>query len=465
MTDAQSAPGATQALARFAAQCRLQDFPPAVRRTARHAITDCLGTVLAGLDEESVRKIHALAARESGPGAATVLGTGQRLHASAAALANGASAHALDYDNISLTVSGFIASPVLFALLAVAEEEGGVSGKRLLEAFITGWEVECAIARGLGVDHYARGWHSTSTLGHFGAAIAVGKLLGFDETRMRHVLGVAASEASGLRTMIGNMVNPFHVGKAARNAVVAARLVQDGFTAHQSVLEVHWGFCEVFSGRGNYSLEAMVEGLGSRLDLVDPGLVIKFYPCCGLIHSALDGVIDLMRGHGLRADAVAHARIAVHELVPPTMSFHQPRSGYEAKFSTPFCVALALAQGSVRLADFTDARVHDPALLAIMPRVEMVVHPELHGPETFLQKEFTDVELRLVDGRVLRQRVMRMNNIGSKGRPLDDDGVRAKFMDCASGYADRAGAEQALGLLEQLEDLPDVGAVARALRR
>jgi 2-methylcitrate dehydratase PrpD len=448
--------GVTRKLAEFAANTRLDKIPGAVQERARDAIVDSIGTVFAGLEEDSVLQVRKLAARETRDGRASVLGTDMKLAASGAAMANGAAAHALDYDNISLTVSGFISSPVLFAALAVAEEEGGVSGDRLLEAFIVGWEVEAAIARGLGVHHYAKGWHSTSTLAHFGAAVAVGKILGFDAQRMQYALGTAAAEASGMRTMIGNMLNPFHLGKAARNGVVAGRLVQAGFTAHPDVLEVGWGFCEVFNGVGNFNLDAMLDGIGAPYDLVDPGLVIKVYPCCGLVHSALDGVIDLVSKHDLKAEQVRKATVAVHELVPKTMRFHRPSTGYEAKFSTPFCVATAMMERNVRLSHFTDERARDPELGRVMDKVDMVVHPDLHGNDTFLTKEFTDVTLELVDGRRLEQRVPRIGNRGSRDRPVTLADLKDKFMDCAAGHANASGLDRLFGQLADLKSIPDV---------
>jgi 2-methylcitrate dehydratase PrpD len=456
---------ATDDLARFAATTTYASFPPAVRERAKHAIIDAIGTVAAGLNEPSVQHVRALAERETRTGQATVLGTPLRLAASGAALANGCAAHALDYDSISLTVSGFIASPVLFALLAVAEEIGGVSGERLLEAFITGWEAEAAIARGLGVHHYAKGWHSTATLGHFGAAIAVGRLLAFDTTRMRYAIGVAASEASGLRTMIGNMANPFHVGKAARNGVVAARLVESGFVAHADVLDTTWGFCAVFNGPGHYDLQAISASLGSTYDLLDPGLVIKVYPCCGLIHSALDGVLDLIERHGIAAADVRQATIAVHELVPKTMQFDHPATGYEAKFSTPFCVATALTERSVRLEHFTDARARDPAVQAVMAKIRMVVHPALHGADTFLENEFTEVTLELVDGRVFTERVRRIANRGSRDRPVTLDELESKFVTCAAGSGAEDAAQAAFGKLARLECIADIREVTAILYR
>ena len=455
--------GTTRDLARFAVETRYAAIPQAVRERGKHAIIDAMGTLLASIDEESVCQVRKLAEREIRAGQSTVMGTPLRLAASGAAMANAAAAHALDYDSISLTVSGFIASPVLFAALAVAEEEGGVSGERLLEAFIIGWEIEAGIARGLGVHHYAKGWHSTSTLAHFGAAVAVGKLLGFDTQRMQYAIGTAAAEASGMRTMMGNMLNPFHLGKAARNGVVAGRLVQAGFTANPDVLEIGWGFCDVFNGAGNYDLVAMTTSLGAPYDLVDPGLVIKVYPCCGLVHSALDAVLDLVRTHDIRPEQIRQATIAVHELVPKTMRFGLPDTGYEGKFSTPFCVATALVERSVKLSHFTDERARDPALRQLMDKVRMVVHPELYGNHTFLLKEFTDVTLDLNDGRNVSQRVQRIANRGSRDRPVSLAELQAKFMDCASGYPDAGGARRAFDKLSRLEILSDIREVTACL--
>ena len=192
--------GTTEALAAFACRLGFDDIPADVRDAARIAMLDCIVTVFAGLGERSVTILRNAALEEAGPGPATVMGTGLRASASTAAMLNGAAAHALDYDNISLTVSGFIGSPVLFALLALAETiPGKVSGRRILEAFVAGWETEAAIARGLGVRHYAKGWHSTATLGHFGAAVGASRLLGLDLAATRFAMGIAGAEASGGR--------------------------------------------------------------------------------------------------------------------------------------------------------------------------------------------------------------------------------------------------------------------------
>ncbi|MGE0502289.1 MAG: MmgE/PrpD family protein [Rhizobiaceae bacterium] len=456
--------GTTAELADFAANLRYDAIPDGVRAKAALAIIDSIGTVFAGLDEDSVRIARDFMLRESAEGAATLIGLSRKASASAAALANGAAAHALDYDSISLTVSGFIASPTLFSILALAERSGArVDGRRLVEAFVAGWEIEAAIARGLGVLHYSKGWHSTATLGHFGAAVGGAKLLGLDADGIRSAIGLAASEASGLRTMIGNMTNPFHVGKAARNGVTAAALAASGFRAEPNVIEHPYGVAVAFNGKGNFDLESMTDGLGEAWDLVDPGLVVKVYPCCGLVHSAIDAMLILREIEELRPEDVQTIDVAVHALVPPTMKFERPASGYEAKFSTPFCMATALAEGAVRLEHFTDQRTRDPKLVQVMDTVSMRVHPDLTEASTFLEKEFSEVTVSTTDGRRRTQRVDRIANRGSRGNPADLALVSAKFEDCVGNHPGRTNAMRALELLSQPTKLDDLRMVMELL--
>lgn len=452
----------TRDLAAFAAGLTLADVPDAAAANASLAVADSVGCVFAGLDTPAVRLLREVAGAEGGAPRASVIGTGARTAAGTAALLNGAAAHALDYDSISLAVSGFVASPTLFALLALAEiQPEPVSGARLLEAFIAGWEVESAIARGLGVLHYRKGWHATATLGHFGAAVAGAKLLDCDIAGIRRAMGIVASEASGLRTMIGRMTNPFHVGKAARNGVLAALLARAGFDAEPGVIEHPQGFAVAFNGDGAFDLDAMTRDLGARWDLVDPGLVIKVYPCCGLIHSAIDAALALRRDHAIRPDDVADVEVAVHAFVPPTMNIDRPASGYQAKFSTPYCLAAPLLDGEITLATFADARIGDPGLRALMDKVRMVVHPDLHDAATFLEREFSEVTIALRDGTRRTRRVARIDNRGSRGNPVTPNALADKIRDCAGSRRERL--EAALPALLDIAAAPDVARLVEAL--
>lgn len=459
----------TAELARFASGLIYDEVPAEVLDRATVAVIDALGTVYAGLEEPSVRHIRDFALGEAGPGRASLVGLGRQVSPAAAALCNASAAHALDFDNISLVVSGFVATPALFALLAVGETLGRpVGGREVLQAFVAGWEVEAAIAAGLGVDHYARGWHSTATLGHFGAAVAAGRMLGLEPRQMQHAMGIAASEASGLRTMIGNMTNPFHVGKAARNGVTAAMLASRGFLAEPGVIEHSHGLAVAFNGKGNFDLEAMTAHVGRCWDLVDPGLVVKMYPCCGLIHSGIDAALALREGRGdvepVDPASIAEIVVQVHALVPPTMKFDRPATGYEAKFSTPFCIATAIQEGAVRLEHFSDERTRDPRVLALMSRVRTEVHPDLTQADTFLQREFTQIQMRLHDGRTRVHRVDRMDNQGSRGNPVDRQQIAGKFAQCLGLHPRRERVLSALPLLDNLQAVEDVREIMERLR-
>lgn len=452
----------TATLAHFAVTLDEKRIPAEVIHRATIAIIDALGTVYAGLEEPSVRLIRAQALSEAGPGQAHLIGLGRTTSPAAAALANGAAAHALDFDSISLTVSGFIASPTLFAALAVADNgDRPVSGRCVLEAFIAGWEVEAAIAAGLGVDHYSRGWHSTSTLGHFGATVAASRVLQLSAAQMQSAMGIAASEASGLRTMVGNMTNPYHVGKAGRNGVNAALMAFSGFEAEPQVIEHSHGFAVAFNGRGNFDLGRMTADLGSRWDLADPGLVVKMYPCCGLIHSGIDAALALREG--LDLDEVDKITVAVHALVPPTMKFDRPNTGYEAKFSTPFCIATAFLEGAVALDHFSDEKTRNPRWRALMDRITMQVHPELTQPSSFLTREFTELQVQMRDGQTRTRRVWRMDNHGSRGRPVDFGEITKKVEGCVGDHPRRQRILQALDRAQGLRALDDIRTLTEML--
>ncbi len=458
-------PEVTSRLAEFSVATSLSDVPPQVATQAKTAIADSLGTLLAGLDQPSVRLVRDFTMEEVRPGEASVLGTRTQLVPSGAAFINAATAHALDFDNISYIISGFVTTPILYAVLALSEQRN-LTGKQLLEAFIIGYEVEACIGRGLGVAHYDGGWHSTSTLGHLGAAAACAKLLGLDEIGTRRALGFAATTASGVRSMVGNMTNIYHLGKAARCGVLAASLVERGFTAHESVLENDWGFCNAFNGAGKYDLSSMVRNIGQPYDLVDPGLGIKLYPCCALIHSAIDGVLDLVREHRLQASQVRRARIALHDLAYKTMSMDLPLSStaYESKFCMPFIIAVALTQGGVRLEHFSDSYIRDPKVREVMARVEITVPPELTGHDTFLLREYTNVTLDLDNGESITRRVMRMANRGSRDRLASAAELKQKFVDCAREYSNVDGALRAYDMVMRMEEIASVRDLTACLR-
>jgi len=304
----------------------------------------------------------------------------------------------------------------------------------VLTAFCLGWEVAAAVGRGVNTLHYAKGWHPTATLGLLAATAAACRLEGFDPAQTATALGIAVSEASGVKTMIGNMLNPWHTGKSARNAVVATRLTRAGFQGHPGALEADQGFLNLFNGPGQWDAGRITDGLGRRWDLDRPGPVFKIYPCCGLIHSGLDAVLALRAERRLRPEDVSSVEVRVHEFVPRVMHVDVPADGYAAKFSIPYCVGTALLAGAVGLDAFRDV---DSRVVEYGRRVRTEVHPDLHGGETFLEREFTEVTLETAGGPLTR-RVNRVQNRGSGDNFALGD-LRSKFGDCLA-HAGLGGA-------------------------
>jgi 2-methylcitrate dehydratase PrpD len=413
----------TQALATFAVHA--SEIPTLVRKRATLAIADTYATVVAGRAEPAVQVLHDGLVPLAGTGRSRVVGTARKMDPATAALLNGAAAHALDYDVISFAVSGFIGSATICALTALVEDGHEATGEDVVTAYCVGWEAAAALARGINPLHYAKGWHPTATMGLMSATFASCRLLGLDVSATVSALAVAVADASGVKTMIGNMANPYHVGKGARNAVVAARLAAAGFRGHSDALGARQGFLNLFQGPDGYDVGAITGSLGTAWDLVEPGPVFKVYPCCGLIHSGLDAVLALRAEHGLTARDIESVQVLVHEYVPGVMDVRIPSTGYEAKFSIPYCIAAGIKDGQVGLGAFTSV---DPTTVALSERVTYGVHPELQGGDTFFEKEFTEVTITTHD-RELTRRVQRLQNRGT-GSWADREDLRKKLADC-----------------------------------
>ena len=432
--------GPTAAVSEFVAGTPAAAIPPVVLDRALLTVVDSYATTVAGAVEPASDVFRAALLPLAGRGSARVVGLPDaRVDPASAAALNAAAGHCLDYDSISLEVSGFVATQVACALTALVEDSGASRSRSdVLAALALGWEGAAAIARGVNTLHYAKGWHPTSTLGLFAATLACSRLAGFDAARTATALSIAVSEASGVKTMIGNLINPWHAGKAARNAVVATRLTEAGFQGHPAALEASQGFLNLFNGPGQWSGERIANSLGRPWDLESPGPVFKVYPCCGLIHSGLDAALALREELRLDPAAVRSVEVRVHEFVPGVMHVDVPTDGYAAKFSIPYCMGLAFVTGRAGLDSF---KAVDPAVVDFGRRVRTVVHPDLHGGETFLEREFTEVVVETGGGTFTR-RVDRARNRGT-GDSFRIADLRAKFDDCLAHGGRAAGAAEA----------------------
>ncbi len=429
-------------------------LPPDVVEAAKAAFLDCIGVALAGSEEESARICGALAQQEARVGEATVIGQAFRTSATMAALCNGTSAHALDYDHSFLM--GQPTAGLIPAVLSMGETLG-VSGRNALVAYVTGFEVVSRLARSMPQLSTKAHWHATSSLGAVGAAACCAKLAGLDTLGVRNALGIAASMASGIVWNFATMTKPLHSGLAAQNGVLAARLAGQGFTSSPAALEEGKGLFDCFA-RGLDCDVTPFESLGRAFDLTGIGISIKPYPCGGLTHSAVDAVLEL-RQEGLRPDQLDSMRVGVTSQVFDRIMNALPSNGIEAKFSMPYILARALADGALVLDTFTDVAAAEPGIRQVAERIVMELDTGL--VETAAGGRPADVTVVLRDGRQLHRRMD--HSRGRPQKPMTPAELREKFDACAGRALDPERSRQVADLIGGLEGLESIRGLCELL--
>ena len=452
---AQTTTPVTELVARFACEHDLSDAPAPVFERATRAVLDTIGVAIAARLEPS----FAIPARTVGQGTctgdATVLATRTRTAAAQAAFLNGTAGHALDFDDVADEIKGHPSVVLVPALLAIAETNAN-SGRELLEAYVVGFEVACAIARGLPVErHYRRGWHATATIGVVAAACAAGRLLRLDQARVRNALGIAASMASGSRQNFGTMTKPLHAGLAARDAVIAAQLAAAGFTADQDQLEGPLGYFALLGVEPDPG--AVATALAGPRVLLDHGLNAKKYACCYETHRIADAALALS-ARGVRARDVRSVTVGLQPGGLQAVIHHRPTTGLQGKFSAEYVLAACLLDGRLSLSTFTDEAVQRAEAQELLRRVviQEAAEPPF-GPSGF-EHAYASVEVTLGDGSRVRERcdVPR----GHASAPLTDAELESKFRDCLEFAESDWDADE---LLERIRGLSNLDRAADVL--
>ncbi len=438
----------TRRLADYVVDSRWSDIPADARREALRSFLNWVGCAVGGCRHETTERALAALSEFSGPRQATVLGRRERLDILHAALINGISSHVFDFDDTHLKTIIHPSGPVASAILALAEHRP-VDGKEFLHAFILGVEVECRIGNAIYPAHYDAGWHITGTAGVFGAAAAAGKLLGLSAQQMAWALGIAATQAAGLREMFGTMCKPFHVGRAAQNGLASSLLAARNFTSSEQALEAPRGFTHVLSSARDFT--KITEGLGQSFEILLN--TYKPFACGVVIHPVIDGCIALRNEHRLAPEQIEAISVKVHPLVLELTGKKTPQTGLEGKFSVYHSAAVAIVHGAAGPLQYSDACVRDPMVVRLRDRVTATVGPQVREDEAH-------VMLRLRDGRILSKHVE--HAIGSVQRPMSNADLEAKFRDLARDILPEAQVERLLALCWSLAELGDTAEVARA---
>jgi 2-methylcitrate dehydratase PrpD len=439
----------TDEILRFIGETTYGDLETLAVERAAAAIADCLAvTYLGAASEVGTTVLAALRAAGSLTGEHPLLGTGERSNVLDAALFNGAAAHALDFDDINHPGPMHPSCHLVPALLGAAALVPA-SGSDWITAFTIGFELDAKLGLLLNPQHYARGWHATSTLGVIGAAATVAKLLGLDHEQTEHCLAIAASGAAGLRGNIGSMTKPLHAGATARSALLAGILAREGMTGRRQVFDVRHGYLAAF-GEDRELRTDLVRELGRKWEITTEfGLGLKPFACCGEATSAVEAALSITAE--ANGTEVTHVKVATNEHSTRILAYPEPVTVEQARFSLPFCVAAPLVLGRADPDVFSDETLADRRVQDMMGRVEHVVDP-VHGGE----REFGSVvEATLADGRVLTRDIPVVK--GWSHRFLTPAEQRAKFVACTSERMSAADAEALFEAIVTVPRLADTG--------
>lgn len=437
-------------LARFSAGLRFAQLPPAVVESARRHLLDTFGVAIRGRAHANASaSLQALEGVDGAAGGIAVWGTGRRLAAGYAAMANGIAAHVLDFDDThtdSIVHGSAIIAPVVMAL----GESRNASGEDLVCAFVAGWEAAARVGLASRGTFHKRGFHSTSIAGIFGAVTAAARLLGLDAERTAHAIGLAGSQASGINEYLSNSSSAkcVHTGWSAHAGIVSATLAQAGMTGPMSVFEGRDGLLRAYGLPGECDVAALDADLGTRWEATR--ISIKPYPCCHFAHAFVDCVGALL-AQGVAAADIRQLHCVVPEIELPLICEPfaeklRPASPYAAKFSLPFLLAARIADGRIDHRTFEAANLARKDLLELAARVtyRVAAPGETPFPRTFPGW----VEATLADGS---KRIERLDvNRGHPDNPLTLDEVAAKFRDNGAEVLGDAGVERVVSLASAL---------------
>lgn len=451
----------TEKLARLVVGLDAARVPQAALAKAKECVQDCIGVTIAGSAEPIREPLLQYIDAVGGKPVATLIGVGRTTSATNAALVNGTFGHVLDYDDTNQIFIGHGSVVVVPAILALAEMQGS-SGAEMLAAYLLGTEVQWKLGEALVAcgDHYAKGWHSTSTVGAFGATAAAARLLRLTEDQAAHAFGIVASEVGGFQEQFGTYCKPFHAGRANEVGVRAALLARGGFTSARSALEGNVGLLKLIADKYDLSkVDRFGEPWGILETTFGRGINLKAHPVCASALGAVEGMQALVARHGFTAQDVERIECGVRPHSLNILMYHEPKTGLQAKFSAEYWPAITLLRGRLGLDEVRDEVVASSDVQALIRKVH--VYPD---PSITVSNARVNIKVVLRNGQTYTEAYYPAK--GAADNPLTRAELDDKFLECAQwGGLDRDKALRAIELLSDLEHLDDPRTLVQCLVR
>ncbi|PCI02462.1 MAG: MmgE/PrpD family protein [Hyphomicrobiales bacterium] len=441
-TDELAASEPSKALAQFVIDFTSDQMTDALRHESKRALMNYFAVALVGAGDPTIKKAYSVLSKFAGKPTARIIGRNGRTDSLNAAFFNAASANVFDFDDTHFPTIIHPTAPVAAALFALCEQRQ-ISGEEFMQAFILGVEAECRIGNAVSPDHYKRGWHITATCGVFGAAIAVGKIIGLTGQQMVWALGSASAQAGGLVENLGYMAKSMGVGNAARNGLLSALLAKQDFDGPPRPLEGERGFLHVTGENPDYA--AITQGLGERWEVF--ANTYKPYPCGVVLNPVIEACLNLHTQAEFAIDEIEEITVSGHSLLGERADRPTVASGRESQVSAQHAVAVSLLFGKAGIDQFSDQAVAAPAVLNIAAKVQITENPSI-------SIEGIDIKVRLKSGKTISELISASK--GCAANPLTDRDLENKLTELAShrgGCDDPKRLIDAVWAIDSVEDM------------
>jgi len=454
----------TRGIAEFVSNLKYEAIPENVRHRLKLLMLDSLGCALYGADLEWSRILQDKLSAVDSTRACAIWGTGKKLSAPHAALVNGTQVQGFELDDVHRAGVLHVGAVVLPALIPLAEIKTGMSGKEFLTAAAAGYEIGPRVGLCMGPAHIASGWHSGATLGVFSAAAGAARGLRLDTDKTVHALGIAGTQAAGLMAaQFGAMVKRMHAGRSSQSGLYGALLADGGFTGIVNVLESEYGgFCTTMSqSKDQFDLKELTAGFGSTWQIM--GVALKFYSCVGSNHTTLDAIRAMQEEKPFGAKDVKKVVVHGSKVTMEHVGWkYVPQGLTSSQLNLPYCVATWLLDGDCFVDQFTEAKVADPARMALAEKVEVREDKEITAKGAKF-RHMVHAEVHLNDGTIMKRTVEAAR--GSEKKFASDADVIAKFEKLAAKALPKSQVGKLRDAVMGLEKLTDAAELARLLAR
>ena len=450
----------TRELARFALETNLSEIADEVIQRAKKSILDTLGVTIAGRRTDVAEKIVDYVSRTKGIGNSSVLGEPFKTIPSFAALANGTMGHALDFDDSNKLLNGHGSVTAFPASLALSEKNQS-SGAQFIEAYLLGFEVASKLGSVLNMELYENGWHPTAVLGSIGSCVASIHLSDISIDEACFALGIASSQASGLRANFGTMTKPFHAGMAAESGVRSVELASLGMTSNQNIFEANSGYASVFSKLEKIQDGDFTNSLGNPFCFESPGVDIKPYPCCMSSHNSIEGMFSIIREEGVKIEDIESIEVGLLESGYLNLSYHRPKTGLQGKFSAEYILSRVLKDGNLTIKTFTDELVNEPYIQEFMGKINVKIDNDLEWEHPLPKPTLLKVETK--SGKLHERTIYTAR--GKAEMPLSLEDVESKFRDCVEGLLDIETIDKVINIVNNIEEEENITPLMEELSR